>query len=113
MFGFFSVFSGIYHTDTHGLSASEGRSYVITVNSKPKEKRWASRLKSGVPGRAIDIRGHYRDQHQPQESDPDLLMEERHNNSTQIVVGLQTMSKTWNLNPKFKTKVLESVQVRP
>lgn len=36
---------------------------------------------------AADKRGHYRDQHQPEESDPDLLMEEGHNKSTRIVVS--------------------------
>ncbi|XP_037642307.1 plexin domain-containing protein 2 isoform X1 [Sebastes umbrosus] len=63
---------GVYRTDTQGLFPPEGRSYVVAGNNKPRE-------------RSPDKRGHYRDQHQPEESDPDLLMEEGHDNSTQIV----------------------------
>ncbi|XP_033182364.1 plexin domain-containing protein 2 isoform X2 [Anabas testudineus] len=76
---------GVYQTHTHELTPPQGGSYVVTVNNKPKEKRWTSRLMSGVPGQAADSRGHYRDQHRAQEPDPDLLTEERHNNSSQIV----------------------------
>ncbi|XP_028283252.1 plexin domain-containing protein 2-like [Parambassis ranga] len=38
-----------------------------------RERRWA------------DKRAHYKNQHQPEEADPHLLMEEGHDNSTQIV----------------------------
>ncbi|XP_027147743.1 plexin domain-containing protein 2 isoform X2 [Larimichthys crocea] len=76
---------GVYRTDTQELSPPEGRLYVVTGNNKPRERRWASRPRTGAPGWAADKRGHYRDQHQPEESDPDLLMEEGHDNSTQIV----------------------------
>ncbi|TKS79614.1 Plexin domain-containing protein 2 [Collichthys lucidus] len=76
---------GVYRTDTQELSPPEGRLYVVAGNNKPRERRWASRPRSGAPGWAADKRGHYRDQHQPEESDPDLLMEEGHDNSTQIV----------------------------
>ncbi|KAK2822610.1 hypothetical protein Q5P01_022675 [Channa striata] len=62
---------GLYHTNTHRLPPPEGRSYVITRNGKPRAKRWTSGLN----------RGHYRDQQQPQESEPDL----RQSNSTQSV----------------------------
>ncbi|KAG8014278.1 Plexin domain-containing protein 2 [Nibea albiflora] len=76
---------GVYRTDAQELSPPEGRLYVVAGNNKPRERRWASRPRSGAPGWAADKRGHYRDQHQPEESDPDLLMEEGHDNSTQIV----------------------------
>ncbi|KAK2895849.1 hypothetical protein Q8A73_015337 [Channa argus] len=66
---------GLYHTHTHGLSPPEGRSYVITRNCKPRAKRWASGFKS------TDNRGHHREQHQPQESEPDR----RQSNFTQSV----------------------------
>ncbi|XP_044077005.1 plexin domain-containing protein 2-like isoform X2 [Siniperca chuatsi] len=75
---------GIYRTDTQGLSPPEGRSYVVAGNNKSRERRWASRPRSGAPGWAADKRGHYRDQ-QLEESDPDLLMKEGQDNSTQIV----------------------------
>ncbi|XP_078120288.1 plexin domain-containing protein 2 [Sander vitreus] len=71
---------GVYHTDTQGLSSPEDGSYVVAGN-KPRE----TSPRSGVPGWAADNRGHYRDQHQPEESDPDLLMEDGHDNATQIV----------------------------
>ncbi|XP_039999702.1 plexin domain-containing protein 2 [Xiphias gladius] len=77
--------SGVYRTATQGLPSPEGRPHVNIGSHKPRERRWASRLTSRVPGWAVDKRGHYRDQHQPEESDPDLLMEEGHENSTQIV----------------------------
>ncbi|XP_041805221.1 plexin domain-containing protein 2 [Chelmon rostratus] len=74
---------GVYRTDPRELSHPEGRTYVVTGDNKPSDRRWASR--SRAPGWAADKRGHYRDQHQPEESEVDLLMEEGHNNSTQIV----------------------------
>uniref|UniRef100_UPI0037E8FD16 plexin domain-containing protein 2-like n=1 Tax=Semicossyphus pulcher TaxID=241346 RepID=UPI0037E8FD16 len=76
---------GLYRTDSQSLSPPEGRSYVLSENNKTSESRWASRPRSGAPGWAADERGLYRDQHKPEESDPDLLMEEGHDNSTQIV----------------------------
>ncbi|XP_076601247.1 plexin domain-containing protein 2 [Chaetodon auriga] len=75
--------SGVQRTDTQELSPSEGRSYAVTGTGKPRERRWVAR--PGLPGWAADKRGHYRDRHQPEESDVDLLMEEGHDNSTQIV----------------------------
>lgn len=82
--------SGVYITEKQELSPPEGRSYVVTGNNKPRERGWwTSRPRSGAPGWAADKRGHYRDQHQPEESDPDLLMEEGHDNSTQTVVKLR------------------------
>ncbi|XP_051259562.1 plexin domain-containing protein 2 isoform X2 [Dicentrarchus labrax] len=77
---------GVYRTDTQELSPPEGRLDVVGGNNEPREReRLAPRTRSGAPGWAADKRGHYRDQHQPEESDPDLLMEEGHDNSTQIV----------------------------
>lgn len=47
------------------------------------QRTWlTSRSQKGAPER----RGHYRDQHQPEDLDPDLLMVEDHENSTQTVV---------------------------
>lgn len=43
---------------------------------------WTSRPQKGAP----EKRGHYRDQHQPEDLDPDLLMVEDQENSTQTVV---------------------------
>ncbi|XP_035861417.1 plexin domain-containing protein 2 isoform X1 [Sander lucioperca] len=71
---------GVYRTDTQGLSSPEDGLYVV-AGSKPRE----TSPRSGAPGWAADNRGHYRDQHQPEESDPDLLMEDGHDNATQIV----------------------------
>ncbi|XP_038573583.1 plexin domain-containing protein 2 isoform X2 [Micropterus salmoides] len=76
---------GIYRTDTQELSPPEGRSYLVAGNHKPRVRRWASRSRSGDPSKAADKRGHYREQHQPEESHSDLLMEEGHDNSLQIV----------------------------
>ncbi|XP_056247662.1 plexin domain-containing protein 2-like isoform X2 [Seriola aureovittata] len=76
---------GVYRTDMRGLPSPEGRLHVNIGSHKPRERRWVSRPRSGAPGWAADKRDHYRDQHQPEESDPDLLMEEGHDNSTQIV----------------------------
>ncbi|XP_029309226.1 plexin domain-containing protein 2 [Cottoperca gobio] len=72
---------GVYRTDTQGLSPPERGSYVVAGNNKPRERS----PRSGAPSSAADKRGHYRDQHQPEEADPDLLMEEGHDNSSQIV----------------------------
>lgn len=80
--------SGVYRTDTQGLSSPEDGLYVV-AGSKPRE----TSPRSGAPGWAADNRGHYRDQHQPEESDPDLLMEDGHDNATQIVVMLFTAKR--------------------
>lgn len=71
-------------SDSQELSAPEETSYMVAGDNKPRERRWTSR--SGAPGWAADKRGHYRDQHQPEESDVDLLMEQGHDNSTRIMV---------------------------
>ncbi|XP_018533325.1 plexin domain-containing protein 2 isoform X2 [Lates calcarifer] len=68
-----------------GLPSPEGRLHVNVGSHKPRERRSVSRPRSGAPRWVADKRGHYRDQHQPEELDPDLLMEEQHDNSTQIV----------------------------
>ncbi|XP_068593970.1 plexin domain-containing protein 2, partial [Cebidichthys violaceus] len=73
--------SGVYRTDTQGLSPPDVRPYVVAGNNQARERS----PRSGAPGWAADKRGHYRDQHKPEESDPDLLLDEGHNNSTQIV----------------------------
>ncbi|XP_060940887.1 plexin domain-containing protein 2 [Limanda limanda] len=76
--------TGVYRSETQGLPAPERRLHV-NIGSH-RERKWASRPRSGGgPGWAADKRGHYRDQHQAEESDLDLMMEERHENSTQIV----------------------------
>ncbi|XP_075339442.1 plexin domain-containing protein 2 [Odontesthes bonariensis] len=53
--------------------------WIVTEHNQTREQSW------GSADWATHKRGHYRDQHQPEGSDPDLLMEEGHNNSTQIV----------------------------
>lgn len=84
--------SGVYLTDTQELSPPEGRSYVVTGSNKSTERGWwTSRPRSGAPDWAADQRGDYRDQHQPEGSDPDLLMEEGHGNSTQSVVKFREL----------------------
>lgn len=77
----FSLFdpSGVYRADTEGPSPPDVRPFVVAGSNKRR---------SGAPGWDADKRGHYRDQHRPEESDPDLLLDEGHNNSTQIVVKL-------------------------
>ncbi|XP_076003151.1 plexin domain-containing protein 2 [Genypterus blacodes] len=55
------------------------------LDAKARVRRWAPRTKGGPSGWVVDKRGHYRDQHQLEDSDPDLLMEEGHENTTQIV----------------------------
>ncbi|XP_034008986.1 plexin domain-containing protein 2 [Trematomus bernacchii] len=70
---------GVYRADPPGLSSPEGAWYVVTENNRPTERS------PRAPGWAADKRGHYRDKHQPEEPDPELLMEEGHDNSTQIV----------------------------
>nr|XP_046264283.1 plexin domain-containing protein 2-like isoform X2 [Scatophagus argus] len=91
--------SGVHHADTQELSPTGRRSYVVSGNSKSRERGWwASRPRSETPGWAADKTGHYRNQHQPEESDPDLLMEEGHDNSTQIVVDLFTTKERHSLD---------------
>lgn len=70
------------------LSPPEQRLYIISVNHQPRERRWASRPRSEAPDRTADKRGHYRNQHQSEESDPNVMMEDEPSNSTQIVVRL-------------------------
>ncbi|XP_056277842.1 plexin domain-containing protein 2-like isoform X2 [Pseudoliparis swirei] len=72
---------GVFRPDTQGLSPPEARPYDVSGTNRPRERS----PRSGAPGWAADKRGHYRDQHQPEDSDPDLLLDEGHNNSTQIV----------------------------
>lgn len=64
----------------------------LPKNHGSRGRREVSRLRSEAPGR----RGHYRDQHRPEESDPDLVTEEGHNDSTQIVVSQQKATKHHN-----------------
>uniref|UniRef100_A0A3Q1CX83 PSI domain-containing protein n=1 Tax=Amphiprion ocellaris TaxID=80972 RepID=A0A3Q1CX83_AMPOC len=70
--------------DSLGVHHTNMQSYVVTENHQSREQRWTSGPRSGAPSWAADKRGHYRDRHQPEESEPDLLMEEGHDNSTQI-----------------------------
>ncbi|XP_036939278.1 plexin domain-containing protein 2 [Acanthopagrus latus] len=77
--------NGVYRTDTQELSPPEGSSYVVTGNNKPRERGWAPRPSSAAPGWAADTGGLYRDKHQPEASDPELLTEQGHDNSTHIV----------------------------
>lgn len=69
-------------------SPPEQRLHIISVNHQPREQRWASRPRSEAPDRTADKRGHYRNQHQSEESDPNVMMEDEPSNSTQIVVRL-------------------------
>ncbi|XP_061835800.1 plexin domain-containing protein 2-like [Nerophis lumbriciformis] len=57
---------------------------------KTERRTRGMRWRSESPGWTADPRGLYRDQHRPEDLDPDLLLEEGHDNSTQIVVRLQT-----------------------
>uniref|UniRef100_A0A3P8U8U6 Plexin domain containing 2a n=1 Tax=Amphiprion percula TaxID=161767 RepID=A0A3P8U8U6_AMPPE len=70
--------------DSLGVHHTNVQSYVVAENYQSREQRWTSGPRSGAPSWAADKRGHYRDRHQPEESEPDLLMEEGHDNSTQI-----------------------------
>lgn len=104
-----------------GLAPPEGRLDINMGRLKLRGRRWTSRAKSEAPGWATDKRGHYRDQHRPEESDPDLLTEEGHDNSSQIVVGLLYNHNTlvrktrayYDLScisqhgPTFKTSILQ------
>ncbi|KAF7668429.1 hypothetical protein LDENG_00014590 [Lucifuga dentata] len=73
---------GVYHTGTQGLAPPE-EGLDVKAGS-PRVRRWAPRTTTGAPGWVAVKRGHYRDQHQPEDSDPDLLMEEG-DNTTQTV----------------------------
>ncbi|CAL8315807.1 unnamed protein product [Gadus morhua 'NCC'] len=75
---------GVYHADTQGLAAQDTGAHM-DPGSKPRSRRWTPRGRSGAPSWAPHKRGHYRDQHRPEESEPDLLTEEGHDNSSQIV----------------------------
>ncbi|XP_074544825.1 plexin domain-containing protein 2 [Halichoeres trimaculatus] len=74
--------NGLNRTDSHDLSPSEARSYVVQENNKTSNRRVAPRF--GAPGWTADKGSLYRNQHKPEDTDSDLL-EERHENSTQIV----------------------------
>ncbi|XP_068196936.1 plexin domain-containing protein 2-like isoform X2 [Antennarius striatus] len=77
---------GVCRSDTHQLPFPDGRSYTVSRSSRPRERQWwESTHRSGIPGGSTDNRGHYSDQHQPEETDSDLLTEEGLDNSTQIV----------------------------
>lgn len=68
------------------LGPEGGGSYLDPGDHKPLQRAWlTSRPQKGAP----EKRGHYRDQHQPEDLDPDLLMVEDHENSTQTVVILR------------------------
>lgn len=78
-----SSLSGVYPSERLELSASEGGSYLDTGDHRAMQRGWwTSRPQKGAP----EKRGHYRDQHQPEDLDPDLLMVEDQENSTQTVV---------------------------
>ncbi|XP_058488075.1 plexin domain-containing protein 2-like isoform X2 [Solea solea] len=72
--------SGLDHSDLQerGLHGN-------TESPESSERRSPSRPRTVAPEWSADKRNHYRDQHQPEESDLDLMMEEGHDNSTQIV----------------------------
>ncbi|XP_008332743.1 plexin domain-containing protein 2 [Cynoglossus semilaevis] len=90
-----SPVSGVHQTDSQepphaesGLQGPTSRAWM-----------WPSRPLSRAPGYAADKRNHYRDQHQTEESDVDLMMEESHDNTSQIVDTDHTYytSKTYGL----------------
>lgn len=63
---------------------------MVTGDDKPRQRGWwTSRPQPGAPGWAAEKRGRYRDQHQVEEADPDLLVEEDDENSTRTVVKLR------------------------
>nr|XP_057935779.1 plexin domain-containing protein 2 isoform X2 [Doryrhamphus excisus] len=72
------------HPDTQTQSTSEETPHGLP-EEKTNGRRWSSRARSEAHGWAADPRGLYRDQHWPEDLDPDLLLEEGHDNSTQIV----------------------------
>uniref|UniRef100_A0A3Q2WM64 Plexin domain containing 2a n=1 Tax=Haplochromis burtoni TaxID=8153 RepID=A0A3Q2WM64_HAPBU len=73
-----------YPANMQEPSPPEQRLYILSVNHQPRERRWASRPRSEAPDRTADKRGHYRNQHQSEESDPNVMMEDEPSNSTQI-----------------------------
>ncbi|KAJ3595169.1 hypothetical protein NHX12_004473 [Muraenolepis orangiensis] len=75
---------GVSHADSQGIASQETGSH-IDLGSRPRWRRWTSRTRLGAPSWTPDKRGHYRDQHGPEDSEPDLLTEEGHDNSSQIV----------------------------
>ncbi|XP_075877954.1 plexin domain-containing protein 2 [Nelusetta ayraudi] len=80
--GFIKTVYGVNPSERLELTASEGGSYLDTGNHRPMQRGWwTSRPQKGAP----EKRGHYRDQHQPEDLDPDLLMVEDQENSTQTV----------------------------
>lgn len=76
---------GLYPANMQEPSPLLQRLYIISVNHQPRERRWASRPRSEAPDRTADKRGHYRNQHPSEESDPNVMMEDEPSNSTQIV----------------------------
>ncbi|KAG7268867.1 hypothetical protein CRUP_008132 [Coryphaenoides rupestris] len=76
--------ASIYYVDTRGLAPGDTGSHT-DLGSSPRGKRWTSRTRSGAPSGTPDKRGHYRDHRRPEDSEPDLLTEEGHDNSSQIV----------------------------
>ncbi|CAL8344221.1 unnamed protein product [Merluccius merluccius] len=76
--------SRVNHADTQGLARQDIGSH-LDPGSKLRWRRWTSRTRSWAPSWAPEKRGHYRDQHRPEDSEPDLLTEAGHANSSQIV----------------------------
>lgn len=86
---FLSDLSGVYLSEKQELSPPEGGSYVVTGDNKSRQRGWwTPRPQPGAPGWAAEKRGRYRYQHQAEEADPDLLVEEDEN-STRTVVKLR------------------------
>ncbi|XP_061588561.1 plexin domain-containing protein 2 [Cololabis saira] len=66
-------------------TAREEWSHVISEDFLPRGRQRTSEPRTGAPDWAADKRGLYREQQQAEEPDPELLVEEGHNNSAQIV----------------------------
>ncbi|XP_061777057.1 plexin domain-containing protein 2-like isoform X1 [Nerophis ophidion] len=84
--------SFIQPASTFDLSGRDARSQSTAEKNahglpekRTRGRKWTSRPRSESPGWTADPRGLYRDQHRPEDLDPDLLLEEGHDNSTQIV----------------------------
>ncbi|XP_034039794.1 plexin domain-containing protein 2 [Thalassophryne amazonica] len=74
--------NGVYCTGMWAQPDPDGTSYLNSNSHISRERRsWDS----GAPGRHADNRGHHRGQHQQEDSDSDLVMEERHHKSTQTL----------------------------
>ncbi|XP_054623150.1 plexin domain-containing protein 2 isoform X2 [Dunckerocampus dactyliophorus] len=85
-FDFVSGLSDLRHPDTQTQSTAEKTPHGLPKR-KTRGRRWPSRPRSDAHGwtASQDPRGLYRDQHWPEDLDPDLMLEEGHDNSTQIV----------------------------